>query len=157
MKYLSLIVCYFFLFACAPSKKKVCEKIDDGIRTYLEKVASKQNKELTINQLTTIDFEMVGAGRLDTLIQQNYGKKISRFLTLQKTATNQANVRAYQDSVNYYAKLDSLTTLQITTRWRDPKVYYYSKTIVNMTTGDQKLVDTMRYALDKSFKLMPLL
>lgn len=142
------------MVACAPGKEKVCSKIDDGIRAYMEKVADKSNKDLTIHELKTTTFDMIGAGRLDTLSKADYTRKITHFLTLRKSAGAGATV--YLDSANYYDKLDSLTTLQITNRWQDPKVYYYSKTYVDATIGTVKTMDTMHYALDRTFKLIPI-
>ncbi len=154
MKFISFVCFCFLLLACAPGKEKVCGKIDDGIRAYMEKAASKANQELTIHALKTTTFDMIGAGRLDTLSKADYTRKITHFLALQKSAGSGAT--AYLDSVNYYAKLDSLTTLQITNRWQDPNVYYYSKTYVDATIGNVKTKDTIRYALDRTFKLTPI-
>ncbi|MVM36901.1 hypothetical protein GO730_03155 [Spirosoma sp. HMF3257] len=143
------------MFACAPSKEKICGKIDDSIRNYLEKSASKANKDLTIHALKTTDFSLVGAGRLDTLSKESYNKKITYFSQRYTASGNAA--KADLDSINYYAKLDSLTTLQIANRWQDPQVYYYSKTYLSATMGTVKTADTMRYALDRTFKLIPIL
>jgi len=153
MKYLSSVSFFFLLSACAPGKEKVYGKIDDGIRTYMEKMASKSNKDLTIYELKTTAFDMISAGRMDTISKAEYTRKMTYFSNLQKSA----NTAAYVDSLDYYAKLDSLTTLQIANRWQDPKVYYYSKTYVNATIGNVRTADTIRYALDKGFRLVPIL
>ncbi|MVM32671.1 hypothetical protein GO755_21700 [Spirosoma sp. HMF4905] len=151
MKYISLICFLFLVFACAPGKEKICGKIDDSIRHYLE----KSNKDLDIHELKTTDFVMVGAGRLDTLSKENYNQKIAYFSKRYAASGNVA--KADLDSMNYYAKLDSLTALQITTRWQDPQVYYYSKTYLSTTMGTVKKSDTVHYALDRTFKLIPIL
>lgn len=155
MKLIFLVCFSVLLVSCAPSKEKICDRIDDSIHTYMEKSASKANKELVIHELKTTGFDMVGAGRLDTLSKAIYTRKIRYFRNLQKSAG--AKVAAYLDSANYYDKLDSLTTLRIANRYQDPQVYYYSKTYVNATMGNVKTADTIRYALDKTFKVIPLL
>ncbi|UFH51877.1 hypothetical protein [Spirosoma sp. KNUC1025] len=155
MKHIPLVAIFCVLVACAPSKEKICGNIDEGIRTYLEKAASRANKDIDIHELKTTGFDMIGAGQIDTLSKAEYARKIAHFLTLQKSAG--ARAKAYTDSVDYYTKLDSLTTLQITNRWQDPKVYYYSRTYVDVTIGNTKTVDTIRYALDRTFKLIPIL
>ena len=155
MKRISLICFLFLQFACAPSKEKICSKIDDSIRNSMEKAASKSNKDLTIDELKTTSFEMIGAGRIDTLSKAIYTRKASYFLNRYKATGSAA--KAYLDSADYYLKLDSLTTLQIANRWQDPQVYYYSKTYINTTIGNVRAKDTMRYALDQTFKLIPIL
>jgi hypothetical protein len=155
MKHILLASLLFFsLFACKPYKEKVCGKIDDSIRHYMERKADKEHKDLTIDELKTTDFDMIGAGRIDSMSKEYYTKKIASFLHLQQTAG--ANAKAYIDSVDYYMKLDSLTTLQITNRWQDRQDYYYSKTYVKATNGNVKTDDTVRYALDKTYKLISL-
>ena len=154
MKHILLFSLLFSLLACKPYKEKVCGKIDDSIRHYMERKADKEHKDLTIDELKTTDFDMIGAGRIDSMSKEFYTKKIAFFLRLQQTAG--ANAKAYVDSADYYLKLDSLTTLQITNRWRDPQDYYYSKTYIKATNGNVKTDDTLRYALDKTYKLIPL-
>ncbi|WP_460957729.1 hypothetical protein [Spirosoma litoris] len=150
MRYISPVCFLFLLAACAPSKEKICGKMDDSIRRYLE----KSTKDLTIHELKTTDFVMIGAGRLDTLSKENYGNKMAYFSKRYTASGNTA--KADLDSINYYSKLDSLTTLQIANRWQDPQVYYYSKTYLSATMGTKKTADTVHYALDRTFKLIPI-
>lgn len=98
---------------------------------------------------------MIGAGRLDTLSKENYRKKITYYSN--RYMASGSSAKADLDSANYYDKLDSLTTLEIANRWQDPQIYYYSKTYLNATIGKVKTADTVHYALDRKFKLIPTL
>lgn len=154
MNQISLVFFFVLLVSCAPSNEKIRGRIDDSIRAYLEKAASKSTKELTINEVKTTSFTMVTAGHLDTLSKAIYTRKIMYFRKLQKSVG--AGATAYLDSANYYDKLDSLTTLQIANRWQNPKEYYYAKTYVDVTRGNVETADTVWYALDKTFRVMPM-
>ena len=159
MKYLLACLVLLFLFSCARTKKQTCEKIDETIRKSLDNTADKEKKELTIHDLKTVEYEMIGEGRIDSLRKETYSKLITSYVSAYSTTQTAQDLKKAQanlDSANYYMKLDSLTTLQITNRYKDPKTYYYSKTFVNMTYGNKNTVDTLHYIIDKFFKLVKL-